>query len=61
MFIGLKLAGFIAWSWWWVLAPLWGSFLAAVALQIPGAYRNAKQRQNWQRMKAERAARNGGE
>ena len=24
MFIGLKLAGIIAWSWWWVLAPLWG-------------------------------------
>ncbi len=23
LFIGLKLAGIIAWSWWWVLAPLW--------------------------------------
>jgi len=22
-FIALKLAGFIAWSWLWVLAPLW--------------------------------------
>lgn len=22
-FIILKLTGFIAWSWWWVLAPLW--------------------------------------
>ncbi len=22
-FIVLKLAGVIAWSWWWVLAPLW--------------------------------------
>ena len=22
-FIVLKLAGFIAWSWWWVLSPLW--------------------------------------
>lgn len=24
LFIGLKLSGLIAWSWWWVLAPLWG-------------------------------------
>lgn len=23
LFIGLKLCGVIAWSWWWVLAPLW--------------------------------------
>jgi hypothetical protein len=23
LFIGLKLAGIIAWSWIWVLAPLW--------------------------------------
>ena len=24
VFITMKLAGVIAWSWWWVLAPLWG-------------------------------------
>lgn len=24
VFITLKLTGFINWSWWWVLAPLWG-------------------------------------
>ena len=24
VFITLKLTGVIAWSWWWVLAPLWG-------------------------------------
>lgn len=23
LFIALKLTGFIDWSWWWVLAPLW--------------------------------------
>lgn len=23
LFIGLKLAGTIDWSWWWVMAPLW--------------------------------------
>jgi hypothetical protein len=26
---GLKLTGVIDWSWWWVLAPMWMSFLAA--------------------------------
>lgn len=25
LLIGLKLAGYIQWSWWWVLAPWWGS------------------------------------
>lgn len=23
LFIGLKLAGYIAWSWLWVLSPIW--------------------------------------
>jgi len=23
LFIGLKLTGYINWSWWWVMAPLW--------------------------------------
>ena len=23
LFIALKLTGFIGWSWWWVLSPLW--------------------------------------
>lgn len=23
LFIGLKLTGYIDWSWWWVFAPLW--------------------------------------
>ena len=23
VFITLKLTGLIAWSWWWVLAPIW--------------------------------------
>ena len=27
-FIVLKLAGFITWSWWWVLSPLWIGFAA---------------------------------
>ncbi len=26
VFLVLKFTGFIAWSWWWVTAPLWGGF-----------------------------------
>lgn len=39
MFIGLKLTGFIEWSWLWVLSPLWISavlvlFIAGIVLLI---------------------------
>lgn len=27
LFIALKLTNQITWSWWWVLAPLWGVFV----------------------------------
>lgn len=30
VFITLKLLGKITWSWWWVLAPLWGPALVAI-------------------------------
>jgi hypothetical protein len=39
-FIVLKLTGVIAWSWWWVLAPLWApwaivlAFIAVAALVL---------------------------
>jgi len=33
VFITLKLCDVIAWSWWWVLAPLWGP-LALVAIVV---------------------------
>jgi hypothetical protein len=23
LFIALKMTGYVAWSWWWVLSPLW--------------------------------------
>jgi hypothetical protein len=23
LFIGLKLTGYVSWSWWWVMAPTW--------------------------------------
>ena len=32
VFIILKLCGVIAWSWWWVLSPLWISFIIAIIL-----------------------------
>lgn len=39
LFIGLKLTGYITWSWWWVLSPIWISFalvplIIAIALII---------------------------
>lgn len=39
LFIGLKLTGYIAWSWWWVLAPTWipvaiGIVLIAIAILL---------------------------
>ena len=38
LFIGLKLGGVIAWSWWWVLAPLWIPLaLLLLVLAIGGA------------------------
>jgi hypothetical protein len=45
IFLGLKLAGAITWSWWWVTAPLWigglltgGLWLAALALGGTGYF-----------------------
>ena len=32
VFIVLKLTNFIAWSWWWVLSPLWIPFAIAMVL-----------------------------
>lgn len=34
LFIGLKLGGIINWSWWWVLAPIWGPFALALLVII---------------------------
>lgn len=32
LFIGLKLTGYIAWSWWWVLSPIWISAALVIAI-----------------------------
>lgn len=34
LFVGLKLTNFIAWSWWWVLAPTWVPLALTVAVII---------------------------
>jgi hypothetical protein len=34
IFIVLKLVGTIDWSWWWVLSPLWVSFLVTVLFKV---------------------------
>lgn len=61
IFIGLKLAGLLNWSWWWVMSPLWGSFVLGVAVNIPGAYRREKQRREWKKLKEKKAAQHGRE
>lgn len=40
VFITLKLVGYIDWSWWWVLSPIWiawGIFLSIIAVVLIGA------------------------
>lgn len=40
VFITLKLIGYINWSWWWVLSPLWittGIVLVIIVLVFIGA------------------------
>lgn len=41
-FIVLKLCGVIDWSWWWVLSPIWISFVVAVPLVIGYIYLASK-------------------
>lgn len=34
VFLVLKLTGVIAWSWWWVTAPLWGGFALMLGIAL---------------------------
>ena len=34
LFVGLKLTDYIDWSWWWVLSPIWISFLLVIVFLI---------------------------
>lgn len=34
IFIALKLCGLITWSWWWVLSPIWISFIITILILL---------------------------
>lgn len=34
IFITLKLCNVITWSWWWVLAPLWGPLAIVMVIAV---------------------------
>ena len=34
LFVGLKLTGYIDWSWWWVTAPFWGGLAVAAVIGL---------------------------
>jgi len=34
LFIGLKLTGYIDWSWWWVMMPIWMPLSLGVVLGV---------------------------
>lgn len=55
MFVGLRLAEIITWSWWWVTAPLWGTILLAFLFAFAKSWRNQVKREAWKDMKEKRA------
>ena len=38
VFIVLKLTGYISWSWWWVLSPVWIPLAISIVLVILYAF-----------------------
>lgn len=36
LFVALRVLGVTAWSWWWVLLPLWGPFALVAVLALGG-------------------------
>ena len=42
LFIGLKLTGYITWSWWYVLAPIYAPITLILALAFICAYLDTK-------------------
>lgn len=37
-FVVLKLTGYINWSWWWVVSPLWITFALVVTIMLIVAF-----------------------
>ena len=56
LFIGLKLTGYVAWSWWWVLSPFWIPFAVGLIVGFIAAFRAASKKKP---TAAERANREG--
>jgi hypothetical protein len=43
VFITLKLTGYIDWSWWWVLSPLWIPFVViAIVIVLLAMFTNGR-------------------
>ena len=57
LFIGLKLAEIIDWSWWLVLAPLIIPGVAGFYVAFKASYTKLKQQRQWRKLKE--ARRNG--
>lgn len=34
LFVGLKLTGYIDWSWWWVTLPFWGGAALVIGILL---------------------------
>ena len=43
LFVGLRLADIITWSWWWVTAPLWTPVIVIILAIFTFAYLYARQ------------------
>jgi hypothetical protein len=38
LFVGLKLTGFITWSWWYVTMPFWGGLIFSIGVMLGGIF-----------------------
>lgn len=48
VFITLKLTGYIGWSWWWVLSPLWiATLLVVLILLVAFTVTHLLERNEW--------------
>jgi hypothetical protein len=55
LFLALKLTDHIAWSWWWVTAPLWGAptlILGCLALVFVGVIIADLAERAWRRLRS---------
>lgn len=55
LFVGLKLAGLLEWSWLWVTSPMWITLFLAFTFAFAKSWRDQTQRELWNKMKSERS------